>query len=268
MIHNKKKGSQWQRVNRHDTFEEHKLRPRTPNRVNKPVDGHFVCVLKFRTSFRLPVNLGSIFTMYNRHGDKYKTRVSARERWDGGNSKAAELEWRTERVHTPRNVFYHYRGSLFTSARPAGSCHHELTISRYPIFALVESSLSPRRGRRALILKTIFYSNEPTHACIDTYYSPFPSPSPSRPSSSLSLSLFLFRPFAHRCQREHRWKSYGFPRVECITRIGRRTAGKRCSWKLVGILSGACFGGWLVSWRKVERFGTIWNSPILFPLIV
>ena len=94
-------------------------------------------------------------------------------------------------MHTPRNVFYHYRGSLFTSARPAGSCHHELTISRYPIFALVESSLSPRRGRRALILKTIFYSNEPTHACIDTYYSPFPSPSPSRPSSSLSLSFFF-----------------------------------------------------------------------------
>lgn len=38
-------------------------------------------------------------------------------------------------------------GSLFTSARPAGSCHHELTISRYPIFAPAESS--PWRSSRA-----------------------------------------------------------------------------------------------------------------------
>lgn len=56
-------------------------------------------------------------------------------------------ECEKNRARTRLETYFITIGSLFTSARPAGSCHHELTISRYPIFATVESS--PRRSSRA-----------------------------------------------------------------------------------------------------------------------
>ena len=80
-------------------------------------------------------------------------------------------------------TYFITRGSLFTSARPAGSCHHELTISRYPIFAPVESST--RRSSRADSQNDLLFKRAYTRLYRHVLF-----------SFSVSLSLSLSLPFS------------------------------------------------------------------------
>lgn len=108
-------------------------------------------------------------------------------------------EGRTE--HLEKNIFYHYRISFYLRPR---SYHHELTITRYPIFAPKPCSPAlPPRSPRADSRKRSFIQSGPTRALVST-----PTCAPRRCTFSPLLENFRGS-------------------IECIHRwIERGTAGR------------------------------------------